>query len=108
MIAAAPTEWLPDAIRNVEQWLDDQMRLSELPGCVVAVAQQGNLVHERAYGVADIEIGEPLTPRHRFRVTSHSKTFTSVGIMKMRKQRRLRLNDPIGTHVPGCTTSLPT
>ena len=76
------------------------MRLSELPGSVFAVAHRGELAHERAYGVADIGTGEPLTPRHRFRVASHSKTFTSAGVMKLRDQRRLRLDDPVGVHVP--------
>ena len=28
----------------------------------------------------------PLTPRHRFRVASHSKSFTAAGIMKLREQ----------------------
>lgn len=96
-----PADWLPHAIRYIADWLDYQMRVSELPGCVLAIAQAGTLLHERAYGVADVETGEALTPRHRFRVASHSKTFTSVGVMKLREQRRLRLDDPVGLHVPG-------
>jgi CubicO group peptidase (beta-lactamase class C family) len=101
MTAPDPSVWLPHAVRYVSDWLDFQMRLSELPGCVLAVARHGQVLHESAYGVADVETGETLTPRHRFRVASHSKTFTSVGVMKLREQRRLRLDDPVGTHVPG-------
>ena len=93
-------DWLPHAIGYIADWLGFQMRLSELPGSVFAVAHRGELAHERAYGVADIGTGEPLTPRHRFRVASHSKTFTSAGVMKLREQRRLRLDDPVGVHVP--------
>src|ERR1700690_4261770 len=71
------------------------------PAAVFAVAHRGELAHERAYGVADIGTGEPLTPRHRFRVASHSKTFTSAGVMKLREQRRLKLDDAVGQHVKG-------
>jgi CubicO group peptidase (beta-lactamase class C family) len=71
-------DWLPPAIAYVADWLGFQMRASELPGCVLAVAHRGELAFERAYGVADVETGEALTPRHRFRVASHSKSFTSV------------------------------
>ena len=77
------------------------MRVSDLLGSVLAVAHRSKVTFERAYGVADVETGEPLTPRHRFRVASHSKTFTSAGIMKLRDQRRLRLDDPVGLYVPG-------
>jgi CubicO group peptidase (beta-lactamase class C family) len=92
--------WLPHAIAYVADWLGFQMRVSELPGSVLAVAHRGKLAYERAYGVADIGTGEALTPRHRFRVASQSKTFTTVGVMKLRDQRRLRLDDPVGMHVP--------
>ncbi|WP_376100308.1 serine hydrolase domain-containing protein [Roseomonas sp. CCTCC AB2023176] len=42
-----------------------------------------------------------LDSRHRQRVASHSKTFTSVGIMRLRERRRLGLDDEAGRHVPG-------
>ena len=100
MSAPDTSGWLPHAIGYVADWLGFQMRVSELPGLVLAVAHHGKLAYERAYGVADIGTGEILTPRHRFRVASHSKTFTSVGVMKLRDQRRLRLDDPVGMHVP--------
>jgi CubicO group peptidase (beta-lactamase class C family) len=100
MSAPDTSGWLPHAIGYVADWLGFQMRVSELPGGVLAVAYHGKLAYERAYGVADIGTGEALTPRHRFRVASHSKTFTSVGVMKLRDQRRLRLDDPVGMHVP--------
>ena len=99
-------EWLPHAVRYLEQWLGFQMRLTEQPGCVLAVAHGGALVGERAFGVADLATGEKLTPRHRFRVASHSKTFTSVGILRLREAGALRLDDPVGTHVAGLGAEL--
>ncbi|WP_131115558.1 serine hydrolase domain-containing protein [Lichenihabitans psoromatis] len=92
-------EWLPEAVRYAEQWLGYQMRSNEQPGCVLAVVDGGDLVLERAFGIADIATGTPLTPAHRFRVASHSKTFTAAAIMKLHEAGRLHLDDPIGTHV---------
>ena len=43
----------------------------------------------------------PLSPRHRFRVASHSKSFTAAGILKLREQGRLGLDDPAGRYVKG-------
>jgi len=58
-------------------------------------------VAEHALGYANLETGEKLTPHHRFRIASHSKSFTAAGIMKLREQRKLRLDDPVGQYVRG-------
>ena len=67
-------EWLKPALDYIPQWLEYQMRESEQPGCVVATALKGQVVLEQAFGCADITNRMPLTPRHRFRVASHSKS----------------------------------
>src|SRR5579872_6855247 len=93
--------WLGAALDYIPRWLEFQVRQTELPGCVIAVAQRGRIVLERAFGYADLARGVALTPRHRFRVASHSKTFTAAGIMKLREQGKLTLDDRIGRHVDG-------
>jgi CubicO group peptidase (beta-lactamase class C family) len=82
------------------------MRLFEQPGCVIAVVHDGRIVLDAAFGSADLRTGEPLTPRHRTRAASHSKTFTAAGIMKLRERGAIGLDDAIGTHVPGLHASL--
>ncbi len=93
--------WLKAAVDYIPQWLEYQMRLTEQPGCAVAIAHNNRLVLERAFGVADITTGRALTPRHRHRVASHSKTFTAAAIMKLREAGKLRLDDPAGRFVDG-------
>ena len=93
--------WLKAALDYIPQWLEYQMRLGDQPGCAVAVAHKGRIVLEEAFGVADISTGRRLTPRHRFRVASHSKSFTSAAIFKLRQAGRLRLDDAAGRYVDG-------
>src|SRR3546814_5742264 len=85
-------DWLNPALDYVPRWLEHQMRVSEQPGCAIAVAHRGKVVLERAFGVADLATREPLTPPHRLRVASHSKTFTAAGILRLREAGRLRLD----------------
>jgi CubicO group peptidase (beta-lactamase class C family) len=89
------------ALDYIPRWIDYQMRLTEQPGCALAVVSRGQLVLEAAFGHADLDRGTALTPRHRFRVASHSKTFTAAGVLKLREAGRLRLDDPVGRHVGG-------
>lgn len=94
-------KWLDAAVEYLPRWLEHQMRVTEQPGCAIAVAQRGKLVFEAAFGHADLSKVTPLTPRHRFRAASHSKTFTAAALMKLREQRKLQLDDPVGRHVSG-------
>jgi CubicO group peptidase (beta-lactamase class C family) len=91
--------WLTAALDYIPRWLEFQMRQSEQPGCAIAIAQRGRIVLERAFGHADLVAGTKLTPRHRFRVASHSKSFTAAGIMTLREEGRLRLDDPVGQYL---------
>lgn len=92
-------KWLAPALDYIPQWLDLQMRLSQQPGCIIAIAHRDAIILERALGLADIVTAEKLTPRHRFRIASHSKSFTAAGIMKLRERRQLHLDDAVGEYV---------
>ncbi|WP_375458236.1 serine hydrolase domain-containing protein [uncultured Enterovirga sp.] len=98
--------WLDGALAYAESWLAIQLRVHEQPGVAVAVAHEGEIVFERAFGCADLATGEPLTPRHRMRVASQSKSFTAAGILCLLDEGKLRLDDRCGTHVSGLHPSV--
>jgi hypothetical protein len=93
--------WLPPALDYVQDWLAFQVERFRQPRCTVATARDGDLVGEYAFGHADLRRGERMTTRHRFRIASHSKSFTASGILLLREQGRLGLDDPIGRYVRG-------
>ncbi len=100
------TKWLNNAIRYVDEWLGFQMRLTRQPGCVLAFANKGRLIFEKAYGHADVVHRRRMTPRHRFRVASHSKSFTAAAILRLKEEGKLRLDDLAGTYVEGLHPSV--
>jgi len=95
------TPWLPHALDYIQSWLSFQLAHHDQPGCSVAIASGGEIVLEAAFGTADMTTGEKLTPRHGFRIASHSKTFTAAGILKLVEAGTLRLDDKVGSFVPG-------
>lgn len=94
-------KWFGAALDYIPDWIEFQLRGSARPGCVFAIGHRGRVIQERAFGFANEVKQTPLTVRHRFRVASHSKSFTAAGVMKLREQRRLRLDDPISQYVDG-------
>ena len=98
---ATSPAWLRAALDYLPQWLDLQLERYRQPGCSVAIARGGETVAELALGVADMRNNRRLTPRHRLRIASHSKTFTAAGVMLLREQGQVGLDDPIGRYVDG-------
>jgi D-alanyl-D-alanine carboxypeptidase len=88
------------ALAKVDQWLAYRQPRSGVPGIAVAASLDGRVVLDRAYGVADVVTGETLTPDHRFRVASHSKTFTATAVLQLAEAGRLRLDDAAADHLP--------
>jgi CubicO group peptidase (beta-lactamase class C family) len=99
-------KWVNAALDYIPRWLEFQVRQHEQPGCALAVAYKGEIILEAAFGYADLAKRARLTPRHRFRVASHSKSFAAAAVMKLREQDRLRLDDPVGRYVEGLHPAL--
>jgi CubicO group peptidase (beta-lactamase class C family) len=93
--------WLRGAADYIADWLEFQLTESQQPGVIIAIAHRGEIIAEHAFGVANLDTDERLTPRHRFRIASHSKAFTASGILTLRERRKLRLDDPVGQYVGG-------
>lgn len=93
--------WIGAALDYLPRWLAFQVRATAQPGCAIAVVHRGKVVLDEAIGYAELPRRLALTARHRFRVASHSKTFTAVGVLRLRERRALRLDDPVGMHVSG-------
>ena len=109
-LAAAPVEAQvaspsqdPDvqgAIRLFSPWLDGQIAYRGLPGVVVGVVSDQELVWAHGFGFANVDANRPMALDTRFRMASHSKLFTATAIMQLREQGRLRLDDPVSEYLP--------
>jgi CubicO group peptidase (beta-lactamase class C family) len=68
---------------------------------VIALVHNGRVFLDRAFSHADFVSRARLTPGHRFRAAAHSKTFSAAGILKLREDRKLSLDDRVGQYVDG-------
>lgn len=78
----------------LDKILADQFKQSE-PGCVVLVAKEGQVVYEKSFGTADLELNVQVKPEMIFRLGSMTKQFTSVAILQLMEQGKLSLQDSI-------------
>ena len=88
------------AKRLFSSWLEGQIAYRGLPGVVVGVVHDQELVWSAGFGYADTQGRQPMTPATKFRMASHSKLFTATAIMQLREQGKLRLDDPAAKYLP--------
>ena len=93
----------PDVLgaeRLFTAWMESQIAYRGLPGIVVGVVADQDLVWAKGFGYANVEKKVPMTPATKFRMASHSKLFTATAIMQLREQGKVRLDDPVAIHLP--------
>ena len=70
------------------------------PGCAVGVIQDGNFVFRKAYGLASLELGVPLSPQSVFYLGSVAKQFTAASVVLAAEQGLLSLDDDVRKYIP--------
>src|SRR5918995_4779475 len=88
-----------DAAEYFDDFLELRRRLDRVPGVQAALLHDGEVVGSIAHGEAALG-GAALTTDHRFRIASHSKTFTATAVVQLAERGRLRLDDTVATWLP--------
>jgi CubicO group peptidase (beta-lactamase class C family) len=70
------------------------------PGCALAVIDNGQIVYQRGYGMADIAKGEKITPQSAFYIASVSKQFTAACMLLLAERGLLALDDDVRRYFP--------
>lgn len=71
-----------------------------VPGVVMIVGQNGEIVLSRSLGFADAEHGIPMEDNTLFRVASMTKPVTSVAALILVERGEISLSDPISRYLP--------
>ena len=66
----------------------------------VLVANEGEIIYKKAFGLANMEWNIPNNINTKFRLASVSKQFTAMLIMQLVAENKLELHKPIATYLP--------
>lgn len=90
----------PERLARIDQVVQQQVDSGLVAGVVVLIARHGRVAYLRAFGAADREAGRAMRPDALFRIASQTKAITSVAILTLVEEGRLRLNDPVSRFLP--------
>ncbi|HEX6354889.1 serine hydrolase domain-containing protein [Actinophytocola sp.] len=83
------------------EYLEQAVRAKRFRGAV-EVRRGDEVVLRRGFGQADLRDETPNRPDTRFRVASVTKQFTALAVLLLQEQNKLRVTDPVCTHLPAC------
>lgn len=89
-----------EAAALLDKWLDAQRAFHQIPSLAGAVVHDQTVIWQGASGWADRERRIAATPTTLYSICSISKLFTSLSVLQLRDQGRLRLDDPVEKHLP--------
>jgi CubicO group peptidase (beta-lactamase class C family) len=78
--------------------------LSNGPGAVALIVNNGKVIYSRAFGMANIELAVPMDTTKLFRIGSITKQFTASAILKLVEEGKLSLKDEITKFIPDYPT----
>jgi CubicO group peptidase (beta-lactamase class C family) len=73
---------------------------NDSPGCALAVIQDGEIIYKKGYGMANLELDVPISPRSVFYIGSTSKQFVTMCIALLAQEGKLSLDDDIRKYIP--------
>jgi serine beta-lactamase-like protein LACTB len=98
-LAAAQTISSETAAR-VDRIAAKAMVEQQIPAISVAVALNGQIQYQKAFGKADLENDIPATPETLFRTGSIAKPMTAVATMRLVEDGKLDLDTPVQKYCP--------
>ncbi len=89
-----------EEVQRLEEFIRQKMFEHRMPGLTIAVRDNDGEHYSRAFGYADVSAGIPVTPETCFSLASITKSFTALTVLMLAGHGKLKLNDPVTSHIP--------
>jgi putative ATP-binding cassette transporter len=87
-------------IGKIDSWVKQNMKAGKIPGLSVVIVAGREIVYNKGFGYSNIATKRKVTADTLFELGSNSKAFTALGILKLEKEGRVNLNDPVKKYIP--------
>ncbi len=86
---------------KVDTYVEQALIERHIPGLALAVIRDGVPVKVKGYGLSDIENRIFVNPETIFQSGSLGKQFTAAGILQLKAEGKLKLDDKISSYFTG-------
>jgi CubicO group peptidase (beta-lactamase class C family) len=89
-----------DLPTRIDKIVTDALAAGPGAGLAVKVVRKGEVIVDKGYGKADLELDVPMQAKDLFRIGSITKQFTAAAIMRLNEKGKLKLDDDVGKLLP--------
>ena len=89
-----------ERLARIDAAMEKEIEAGRKAGIVVLIARKGQIVHHKAYGMADVASGRKMQTDSMVRLYSMTKPVTSVALLTLYEQGKFQLTDPLEKHIP--------
>ena len=89
-----------EKLKKIDNLILEDIKENKIPGAVVLVGNENEIIFEKAYGIKNPETNEKYNTDDIFRIASMTKAITSIGILKLWEEGKIGLDDPIDKYIP--------
>ncbi len=93
-----------DETRALDQFVQAYADDGRFMGSVL-VMQDGKILLDKGYGMADVANGRPDTPDTAYHIGSITKQFTAAAILLLQDRGQLKVSDPVRAYLPDAPAS---
>lgn len=88
-------------VQQLDSLLNKAVDSNWVGGAVAYIWQDGKPVYNKAFGYADITAYKRMQTSDIFRIASQTKAITSVAVMMLYDEGKIKLTDPVSKFIPG-------
>ncbi len=102
LVTACGLAWSLDTATlesRIDAYLEPVFKEDLISGSVL-IAQRGDVILAKGYGLANREYDIPNSPETKFRLGSMTKQFTAMGIMILTDRGLVSVDDPVSKYLP--------
>lgn len=89
-----------DKLKKINSFVEEQQRISKIPGLSVVIVEKGESVFQKGFGYADRQTKEPVTGETLFEIGSTTKAFTALAILQLEERGLLQRGDDVSDYIP--------
>jgi len=86
---------------KIDEYMKSAVEFERFSGSIL-IARDGKPIVSKSYGMANVELDVPNTPKTVFRLASITKQFTATAIMMLQERRKLNINDNACKYLADC------
>jgi CubicO group peptidase (beta-lactamase class C family) len=89
----------------IDYYVREEMVREQIPGLALLILRHGHVEKMQGYGLTNVELRVPVTPKTVFQSGSVGKQFTAMAVLMLAERNKLALTDPITRFFPDAPDS---